>query len=180
MLSKLIPIASKNDIPPQYQDNPIGRLLEYHNLGLQNGSYPKAQLLVGMCMDNRKHLNVPKNFTFVIRAGGANLKYSEFKVSYAIGVGGIQHLALIGHNHCGMSDLTSKKPQFISGLAENAGWSHEEAEKHFHHYSPMFEIGDEIEFTLNEAQRLRQKYPKITIAPLMYQIEDNLLYLIKE
>ncbi len=180
MTSKLIPITSKSDVPPQYQDTPIGRLLEYHNLGLQNGSYSEAELLVGMCIDNRKQLNIPENFAFIIRAGGANLKYSEFKVSYAIGIGGIQHLALIGHNHCGMSDLTSKKTQFINGLVKNAGWSHEAAEKHFHHYSPLYEIGDEIDFTFSEARRLRLKYPKITVAPLIYRIEDNLLYLIKD
>ena len=40
-----------------------------------------------MCMDNRKHLHIPDNFAFIIRSGGANLRYSEFKVSYAIAVG---------------------------------------------------------------------------------------------
>ncbi len=73
-------------------------------------------------MDNRKHLHIPDNFAFIIRAGGANLRYSEFKVSYAIAVGSVSCIALVGHNQCGMVNLISRKEQFIRGLVENAGW----------------------------------------------------------
>ena len=31
-----------------------------------------------------KKLDIPDNFAFIIRAGGANLRYSEFKISFAI------------------------------------------------------------------------------------------------
>jgi carbonic anhydrase len=131
-------------------------------------------------MDNRKHLHIPDNFSFIIRAGGANLRYSEFKVSYAIAVGGIKHIALIGHNNCGMVNLISRKTQFINGLVETAGWEKETAEQHFMNFAPMFEIGNEIDFTLSETKRLRHRYPKIVIAPMMYLVEDNKLYFIKE
>ena len=56
----------------------------------------------------------------------------------------------------------------------------EKAEAHFLEFAPKFEIKNEIEFVLSEIQRLRQQYPLIQIAPLMYRVEDNLLYLIKE
>lgn len=133
-----------------------------------------------MCMDNRKHLNIPDNFAFIIRSGGANLRYSGFKVSFAISVGGVKHIALIGHNHCGMVNLTSKKDTFINGLINNAGWTKEQAEEQFAEYAPMFEIGNEIDFILSETARLRKIYPKIPIAPMMYLVEDNKLYLIRE
>jgi carbonic anhydrase len=131
-------------------------------------------------MDNRKHLRIPDNFAYIIRTGGANLRYSEFKVSYAIAVGNVKHIALIGHNNFGMVNLISKKESFINGLVENAGWDREWAEQHFLHFAPMFEIGNEIDFLLSEAKRLRLRYPKIMIAPLFYKIEDNKLYLINE
>jgi carbonic anhydrase len=86
-MGELISINSIEDILPEYRKTPIGLLLEYHNLNRPFNTYDKAELLVGMCMDNRKHLNIPDNFAFIIRAGGANLRYSEFKVSYAIAVG---------------------------------------------------------------------------------------------
>jgi len=108
------------------------------------------------------------------------LRYSEFKVSYAIGVGKVNHLALIGHNHCGMVNLVARKNDFVNGLVEVAGWEKEKAEEQFMNYAPMFEIGNEIDFTLSEVQRLRKRYPKIQIAPMIYLVEDNRLYLIKE
>lgn len=110
----------------------------------------------------------------------ANLRYSEFKVSYAIAVGQVRHIALIGHNNCGMVNLISRKNEFIKGLVETAGWEKERAEEHFMHFAPMFEIGNEVDFILSETKRLRLRYPKIQIAPLIYLVDDNKLYLIKE
>lgn len=157
----------------------MGLLLEYHNLRRPADVYADPQLLIGMCMDNRKRLNIPENFAFILRTGGANLSYSEFKVSYAISVGGIRHLVLIGHDQCGMVDLISRREQFIQGLVEGAGWDRQAAEEHFDHSAPIFEIGNEIDFVLSEAGRLKIKYPKIEIAPFIYRIEDNLLYAIE-
>ncbi|NJC94899.1 MAG: carbonic anhydrase [Anaerolineae bacterium] len=179
-MNRLISVSSKEDIFPELRDTPIGLLLEYHNLNREYETYTQAQLLVGMCMDNRKHLHIPDNFSYIIRAGGANLRYSEFKVSYAIAVGGVKHIALIGHNQCGMVNLVARKDKFIKGLVENAGWEKDWAEEHFMHFSPMFEIGNEVDFVLSEAKRLRLRYPKIQVAPLMYKVEDNLLYQVRE
>jgi len=179
-LNKLIKIDSINDIPSEYRTTPVGLLFEYHNLERPSESYDKAQLLIGMCMDNRKHLHMPDNFAFIIRSGGANLRYSEFKVSYAIGVGQVRHIALIGHNNCGMVNLIARKNEFIDGLVNSAGWERDRAEEHFFHFAPMFEIGSETDFILSETKRLRLRYPKIVIAPMFYLVEDNKLYLIDE
>jgi carbonic anhydrase len=179
-MERLISVKEKNDVLPEYRNTPIEQLFEYHNLGRKTEIYDKAQLLVGMCMDNRKHLNIPDNFAFIIRAGGANLRYSEFKVSYAIAVGKVRHIAIIGHNHCAMVNLVSRKEEFVEGLTELAGWEKENAEQHFNQFAPMFEIGNEIDFVLSETLRLRRRYPRITIAPLLYLVEDNKLCFIKE
>jgi carbonic anhydrase len=179
-MNQLIPISKQEDIFAEYRDTSIGLLLGYHNLNREYEIYTQAQLLVGMCMDNRKHLNIPDNFAYIIRAGGANLRYSEFKVSYAIAVGGVKSIALIGHNNCGMVNLIARKDVFINGLVQNAGWEQETAEQHFMQFAPMFEIGNEVDFVLSEAQRLRRRYPKIQVAPLLYKVEDNLLYQITE
>ncbi|HEY9164803.1 MAG TPA: carbonic anhydrase [Candidatus Kryptonia bacterium] len=179
-MNRLIPIESKDDIPTRYRDTPIGLLLEYHNLDRPRDVYTSAELLIGMCMDNRKRLRIPDNFAFIIRDGGANLRYSEFKVSYAIGVGRVRSLALIGHNQCGMVNLVARKEQFLQGLVNNAGWKRQAAEDHFMQFAPMFEIGNEIDFTLSEVNRLRLRYPKILVAPLIYRIESGRLFLIQE
>jgi len=179
-MDRLAAVTTENDIFADLRGTPIGLLLEYHNLNRDYETYAQAQLLVGMCMDNRKHLHIPDNFAYIIRAGGANLRYSEFKVSYAIAVGGVTCIALIGHNQCGMVNLMARREAFIEGLVENAGWDREMAEQHFMNFAPMFEIGNEIDFVLSEARRLRARYPKILVAPLLYKVEDTLLYQVKE
>lgn len=179
MEHQLIPINKKSDIPKEYRDNPIGLLLEYQDLDRPFDVYPDARLLIGMCMDNRKHLHMPENFAYIIRSGGGNLRYSEFKVSYAISVGKVRHIALIAHNNCGMVNLISRKTEFINGLVEGAGWTKEAAEDHFMNLALMHEIGNEIDFVTSETNRLRKRYPKIMVAPLYYKMDDNRLYCVR-
>ncbi|HRZ86281.1 MAG TPA: carbonic anhydrase [bacterium] len=179
-MDKLRKITAVEDIPVEHRRSPIGLLLEYHNMNRPLDPFTQAKLLVGMCMDHRKSLRMPDNFAYIIRTGGANLRYSEFKVSYAIGVGGVSHIALIAHDGCGMVNLTARKKQFIDGLVERAGWTREAAEEHFMNLAPMFEIENETEFILTEARRLRRRYGRLSVAPLLYRIEDNMLYLINE
>lgn len=177
-MSRLVNVSKQEDIFGEYRGTPIGLLLEYHNMGRKLEAYTSAQLLIGMCMDNRKHLRIPDNFAFIIRSGGANLRHSEFKVSYAIAVGGAKAIALIGHNQCGMVHLEERRELFIQGLMDNAGWERERAEEHFRQFAPTFEIENEVDFVMSEAKRLREFYPKVLVAPLIYLVEDGLLYLI--
>ncbi|MGE5628097.1 MAG: carbonic anhydrase [Solirubrobacterales bacterium] len=179
-MDRLIKVLNKDDVLPQYKGTPIEQLLEYHNLRMEFEKHENAELLIGMCMDNRKQLTIPNNFAYILRTGGGNLRYSEFKVSYAIAIGGVKAIALIGHDNCGMVNLMGKKDKFIKGLVENAGWDLERAEAHFTSFAPMFEIENEINFLLSETKRLREKYPKILIAPLFYLLEDNFLYMVDE
>lgn len=179
-MNRLVAVETKQNIFNKYVDTPIGKLLEYHNLNAVFDKYDKAQLLIGVCMDNRISLRLPEKFAFIIRTGGVNLRFNEFQVSFAIAIGKVKHIALICHDKCGMVNLFSKRDEFINGLVENAGWEREWAEQHFMHFAPIFEIGNEIDFLLNETKRLRLRYPKITIAPLFYKLDDNKLYLISE
>ena len=174
------PVESAADIPDHLRNTPLEELLQYHNLDRDLVPVPAPRLLIGMCMDNRKHLRIPDNFAFILRAGGANLRPSEFKVSYAIAVGGVRAIAIIGHNNCGMVNLMSRSHLFIEGLVENAGWDRQQAEDHFFHFAPLFEIGSEIDFTRSEVKRLRRRYPRVLVAPMLYKVEDNRLYMLAE
>ena len=179
-MNRLIAVKSAKDILPEYQQTPIALLLDYHNFNLSFQTHQNPQLIIGTCVDNRIHLRVPPNFAYIARAGGANMCNSEFKISYAIALGNVKHMVLIGHNHCGMSNLKERKDLFIQGLIKTAGWNMQQAEEHFAQDSPGSEIGNELEFILSETKRLRNLYPKIQIAPMMYLVEDNQLYLIVE
>lgn len=176
---KLWPVNKSSDIPVRYRKTPFADLLEYHNLGRAFQPYSEARILIGMCMDNRKHLHIPDNFAFIIRSGGGNLRYSEFKVSYAVAIGGVRHIALIAHSNCAMVNIAARKEQFLAGLVRNAGWTRERAEEHFMNLALMHEIENEVEFVCSEAQRLRRRYPKILVEPFYYKVEDNRLYCIQ-
>lgn len=176
----LINIAKESDIPKKYRDTPIGDLIRYNNLKVPFQSYVSAHILVAMCMDNRKQLSIPENFAYIIRTGGANLRYSEFKVSYAIAISKLRYIILIAHNDCGMVNLMAKKDAFIDGLVETAGWERERAESHFLNYAPMFEIDDEKRFVIDESRRLMNKYQGITVVPAYYTLENNRLSLLEE
>lgn len=175
-MPEILPVNYLDDILPEYRDTPTGRLLEYHNLGRAIGVVPAPQLLIGMCMDSRKSLRIPNDFAFVLRTAGANMRDNEFRISYAIAVGGVRTIVLIAHTDCGMARLGERREQFIHGLVEAAGWDEARAIQHFESSAPKFGITDEVDFVLREADRLRAIYPRIAIVPLLYHVGDDLLY----
>jgi carbonic anhydrase len=44
----------------------------------------------------------------------------------------------------------------------------------------MFEIGSVQRFIVSEVMRLRARYPKICVAPMLYKVEDNRLYFLED
>jgi carbonic anhydrase len=179
-MNNFIEIHSDADIPERWRATPIGDLLRYHALGAPlPGRAERPELLIGMCMDSRKHLRIPDNFAFILRTGGANLRQSEFRVSYALAVGGVRAIALIAHNNCGMSGLAARREDFVRGLVET-GWERPEAEEHFDRFLPSHEIGSELDFVASEAKRLRALYPKVTVAPMLYRVEENRIDVVGE
>ena len=176
----LRPIESLSDIAPEVRGTPIEDFLRYHNLGATHSPYSQAEVLVGMCMDHRERLSIPENFAYIIRSAGCNLRYSEFQISYAIAIGGVSAIALVGHTNCEMVNLMNRRELFISRLVQRGGWQREWAEAHFMNSVAMFEIGNEIDFLVAEAQRLRVRYPTIPVVPLIYRMEDHRLYHVNE
>lgn len=179
-MPELVAVDRPEDILPRYRGTPVGRLLAYQNLGAPLEPFERAELLVGMCMDNRQQLRLPGNFAFILRTSGANLRHNEFRASFAIGVGGVRSIALVAHTNCGMVDLPGKRERFVLGMVENAGWDVARAGEHFDRHSSVFGIRDEVGFVVAEAERLRGEYPKVLVAPLLYRIEDHRLYQVLE
>ena len=165
----LVRVAQPGDVLQAYRGMPVGELLAYQNLQAAHRRYNRAELLIGMCMDHRKRLRIPPNFAYVLRTGGADLRPLEFQVSFAIAVGGVRALCLIGHNDCGMVGLASKREEFVRGLIENGGWEPRQAPVHFDEHASRF-----------EAWGLRKRYPGIMVAPLFFAIGDENLYQIDE
>jgi carbonic anhydrase len=178
-LPNLLPILQKEDIPAEYLGTPIEELLEYQNFRKVYQSQEEPSLLVAMCMDSRKKLQVPKNFAFVIRTGGANMREMEFKVSYLISLLDLKYIALIGHNDCRMVNLIDRKEDYIKGMVKNAGWNVEKASAHFEQFAPLYNIEDEAAFILREQDRLVKLFPKLIVVPMIYNVQDSALSIIR-
>jgi carbonic anhydrase len=173
---QIIPVDSLSDILPAYADTPIEWLLRYHNLSEPlPTSGGRAELLVGMCMDDRKGLVIPKEFAFVLRAAGGNFRDHAFDISYAVAIGGVTAIALLAHTDCGMIRVRQKRADFIRGLVARGGWDESRAAEHFDESVSLYELEDAVAFALEETRRLGASYPAVLIAPLLYRVEDDRL-----
>ena len=97
----------------------------FHNLDKDVSADNQPNLLVCTCMDFRISLNIPPRFAYILRIAGSNASYLEFQVAFAISVGDIKSIAIIGHDDCAMAGLSGKRQSFIDGMNKNAGWSKE-------------------------------------------------------
>jgi carbonic anhydrase len=180
-MSRLIAVERADDILVPYRGTPLEAFLRYHNLREPlPPTTTRAHLLVAMCMDHRKDLTIPKEFAFVLRAAGGNMRDHEFDISYAVAIGGVTTLALLAHTDCGMAHVTAKRRPFVRGLVERAGWSEARAAAHFDESAARYELGDPLAFVAAEARRIRGLYPGLLVAPFLYRVEDDLLAQIAE
>src|SRR3954465_3436116 len=101
-MPEILAVATADDILPENRGTPVGRLLEYHNLGLGPAGVSRPELLIGMCMDSPNNLRPPPGFAFGCRAARPNRRDNEFRISYAIAVGNVHTIVLIAHTDCGM------------------------------------------------------------------------------
>jgi carbonic anhydrase len=175
-MPRLVPVERPQDILPRWRGTPLDALLRYQNLEEPlPGSSARAELLVGMCMDNRKALTIPNEFAYVLRAAGGNMRDSEFEIAYAIALGGITAIALLAHTDCGMEHVTTKRDAFVRGLVERGGCGRDAAEEQFERHAARYEIGEPVAFVIGEAARLRALYPALLVAPFLYRVEDDRL-----
>ena len=176
IVPEILPVLSVSDILPEYRGTPLEWLLRYHNLSQALPSTSsRAELLVGMCMDDRKDLVIPNEFAFVLRAAGGNLRDHAFDISYAVAIGGVRAIALLAHTDCGMVGVRQKRAAFIRGLVARGGWEEERAARHFDESVGVYEIADAVTSVLEETSRLAALYPSVLVAPLLYRVEDDRL-----
>jgi carbonic anhydrase len=176
----LAPVNRAGDILPAYRGTAIGDLLMYHELHEPHRRYVDPELLIGMCMDHRLTLRIPANFAFVLRCAGANVSMLSFDISFAIAIGGVRAMCVIGHSGCRMVDVASRREAFVGGLVAAVGWDRAKAEKHFDELYGEYGFCNVVDFVIREARHLRSIYPGILVAPLVYAVEDRRLHQIDD
>jgi len=168
-------VRNDADILPASRGTPVGELLAYQNLGAAERKHAQPALLIATCLERQTALRIPAGFAISLHTAAASLKRDPFKVSWAIGLAGVSAIALVGHDDCGFTDLRGHREQFVVRMIESAGWERPAAEQHFDHWSDLFEIDNPAEFVAAEAARLRSRYPKILVAPLLLHADTGTL-----
>jgi len=177
---RLLRVTKFEDVPLFLRTTPIETLLKCQNMGEIDGNQSQdPDLVIGMCIDYRKSLALPQNCAYVIRRTGANMEGSEFSIALALS-SGIEYMALIAHNHCVMSDPHVKRGSFIASLTGNHGWSEDQAASFFDQHASSREIDDAIDFSIKEARRLSNLFCGLKVVPMLFMLEDNLIYLVKD
>jgi hypothetical protein len=79
-----------------------------------------------------------------------------------------------------MSDPHVKRGAFVSALTGKHGWSNDQALSFFDEHASSREIDDAIDFSLKEARRLSNLFRGLKVVPMLFMLEDNLVYLVKD
>ena len=122
-------------------------------------------------------LHLPKGFAYTLRTPGSRLQGLEFAISYAIAMGGVRALAVIGHSDCAMTKLKELKERFVKQLDRwHTGWEEQECLRHFEQWVPTFHIKDMNDHILSQVQLISGIFPDLLVVPLIYRVEDGRLY----
>lgn len=172
---RLQPISSRDDIPPEWRNTPIEKLINSENFGQTLEECMQPELLIATCIEFRYALPIPRMFAYVIRRASGRLVGSEFSLAYILSAG-VRHFVLIGHNDCGMTKVLKKQNDLINALTEQ-GWPQDRAEDFVYSQSERHMMKDEIDGLRREYIRLRRLFKKVTIAPMFVDLADTKLFI---
>ncbi len=177
-LEWLFPVLSTEEVPEALRGTPLETLLKGQNLGLIDEHQAHgAALLIGMCIDFRNALSIPRDWAYIVRREGANMAGAVFAVALALSKG-VRYMALIAHNNCAMANTSEHREQFIDVLTKGFSWESDRAVEFFDSHSLSREIGNELDFVVEEADRIEKLFPGLKVVPLLFRVEDSHLYLI--
>lgn len=179
--SKLLSIRQESDIPLPIRNTAMGDLFRMHNLGLEPLTKTEVpELLIVTCMDYRINLHIKDRFAYIIRNGGANIYNEDFFVKFGVAVAHLKHIAIIGHTDCGMCKVRHQSLAISHHFEDTFQWSPNDSEVYIAQNSERFGLSDEAIFTYQEALFLQSELGEnlAKVCPLMYNVEDNQLYLI--
>jgi len=131
-------LGDSDALPNEWRGSPIETLIAAENFGKPAEPAESPQLLIATCIEFRYALPIPRMYAYVIRRASGRLNGSEFSVAYVLSRG-VKHLALIGHNDCGMTKVAENAPAMVETLVEQ-GWNRERAEEYISYHAARHSI----------------------------------------
>ncbi len=175
LYGRLAPIEHTADIPKRWRGTPVEELIMAQNFEQEIVPKVDPQLLIATCIEFRYQPKVPSSFAYVMRRASGRVGGSEFSLAYTLSKG-VQHLALVAHNDCGMTKVAEHKQAMIDALI-NQGWYPERAEEYVTQHAARYAISDEIDALKSEYLRLRRIFHKLEIAPLFVSLANGKMYI---
>lgn len=177
---KLISILKAADIPNNLISTPFEVLLQSHNLEHIYNSFEKPKLIILTCIDYRINLHLPENFAYIIRLAGANVDNSEFSLLFSLAYSGIKYVAVLHHTDCAMSKLQAIEDKIFAGLTKNLKMTSEKAKSYIKNNFPNYKLNNEILSATTTANKLTKSYSEVKFLPLIYNVENQKIYIIKD
>jgi carbonic anhydrase len=173
--TRLSKIEGPEDIPEHWRNTPIAALIGAHNFGTPIEATGTPELLIGTCIEFRFQPKVPPMYAYVIRRASGRLIGAEFPLLYTLAKG-VKHVVLIGHDDCGMTQVSKHRQPMIDCLVDQ-GWDRERAEEYVSMQAGRYAIQDEIDSLESEYFRLSRLFKKIELAPLFVSLASEKLYI---
>lgn len=175
--SRLQQINDKGEMPKRWQGTPIEEFIAAHNFDAKIAAGTEPKLLIVSCIEYRFQPHVPRNFAYVIRTAGGRISRiagNEFALAYILAKG-VRHIALVGHNDCGMTKVHDFKPNLVQALVEQE-WEPTRAQEFIDQYAEDFAIKDEIDSLEHEFIRLKGLFKHVEVAPLFVSLSSVRLH----
>lgn len=177
-VGRIMPLETPDDLPTRWRGTPLEEFVAAHNFQGDIESCTNPRMLLVSCIEFRFRPIIPSGFSYVMRTAGgrlSNLNGAEFALSYVLSKG-VRHIALVGHNDCGMTKIGGMKPQLIQALVEQ-GWDRSKASDFIEKNMEQFSITDEIDSLKKEFMMLREEFKNVVIAPLFASLSSERLHL---
>lgn len=176
--NRLTQLMSREQLPERWKNTPIEEFIAAHNFETPIAAGVDPKLLIVSCIEYRFQPDVPPGFTYVIRSPGGRMSHlaeSEFALSY-IFAKGVRHIALVGHNDCGMTKVDAFKPNLVQALVDQ-GWEQSKANDFIENNANQFRMDDEIDALQTEFLSLSSQFNNVEIAPLFVSLASTRLHL---
>ncbi len=173
-------INDREHIPSRWLETPIEQFIRAHNFDEPVKAAKSPQLLIVSCIEYRFRPEVPAKFAYVMRTAGGKISQlpgAEFALSYIL-ANGVRHIALVGHNDCGMTKVHEFKPKLVAALIEQ-GWDPAHAGVFIEDNAERFAMDDEIDSLEREFNRLKALFKNVEIAPLFISLSSTRLHIPK-
>lgn len=173
--TRLTKIETKENIPERWRGTPIAALIGAHNFKEPIDVTGDPQLLIATCIEFRFTPKIPASYAYVVRRASGRLIGSEFSLLYTL-ARGVRHIALIGHDDCGMTQVSKHKQSMIEAVIEQ-GWDKERATEYVAMHAGRYAIEDEVDSLKSEYFRLSRLFKKIELAPLFVSLASDQFYI---